>query len=176
MMDKPIIVLDVVNSTYGAPMGRNDTDSDVDLLPDGAVVYLAEVPFVYGDYDIGGVYWGSNGSRLWVAQYGIFGEQIKDDMYVRIFERAADYKQAVQRMQERFLNNVRFVPTETNTWRVLAGALGAEIYVTPGGDWSWRMKYEAVGAPHGFDSTEEAYNSLLDYCGEFDEEDDDGTV
>lgn len=176
MMDKPIIVLEEVNCTYGAPMGRNDTDSDAGCLSAGDVVYLAEVPFVYGDYDIGGVYWGSNGGRLWVAQYGIFGEQIKDDMYVRIFERAADYKQAAQRIRERFSGHVSFVPTETNTWLVLAESLGAEIYATPGGDWSWRMKHEAVGAPHGFDSMEEAYNSLLDYCGEFDEENDDGTV
>lgn len=176
-MDKPIIVLEEVNCTYGAPMGRNDTDSDVDLLPDDAVVYLAEVPFVDGDYDIGGVYWGSGGVRLWVAEYGpTFDEQIGDDLYVRIFERAADSKQAARRMQERFPGHVSFVPTETNIWLVLAESLGAEIYAMPGGDWSWRMKHEAVGAPHGFDSTEEAYNSLLDYCGEFDEDEDDGTI
>ncbi len=40
--------------TYGAPMGRNDTTEEENPKQ----LTLRRVPFVDGDYDAGGAYWG----------------------------------------------------------------------------------------------------------------------
>lgn len=51
-----------VSSRFGAPMGRGTT------LPKETTekLYLQRVPFVDGDYDPGGAYWGG-GQPLWCA-------------------------------------------------------------------------------------------------------------
>lgn len=54
-----------VNSKYGAPMGRH-SDNPANL--EGTKCHLARVPFVDGDYDPGGAYWGAvPGEHLWCA-------------------------------------------------------------------------------------------------------------
>lgn len=52
-----------VSSKYGAPMGRR---SDPIESLEGPV-YLCRVPFVDGDYDKGGAYWGGGGQPLFCA-------------------------------------------------------------------------------------------------------------
>lgn len=58
------IRLPEVSSARGAPMGRRDN-----YVPGvvGAKFYLERMPFVDGDYDCGGAYWGS-GESLWFAK------------------------------------------------------------------------------------------------------------
>ena len=52
-----------VSSPYGAPMGRS-----YDKLDDFAgKAHLQRVPFVDGDYDQGGAYWGGGGTPLFCA-------------------------------------------------------------------------------------------------------------
>jgi hypothetical protein len=48
-----------VSSQFGAPMGRHS-----DEIPEGSQVHIRKVPFVDGDYDPGGAYWGS-GDTIW---------------------------------------------------------------------------------------------------------------
>ncbi len=51
-----------VSSKYGAPMGRRS-----DEIPAGAKVHLREMPFVDGDYDQGGAYWGGGSVPMFCA-------------------------------------------------------------------------------------------------------------
>lgn len=51
-----------VSSKYGAPMGRHsDLPQNFDF---SKPLHMRRVPFVDGDYDPGGAYWGG-GSALW---------------------------------------------------------------------------------------------------------------
>lgn len=50
-----------VSSKYGAPMGRRSYPGL------GGKVHLQRVPFVDGDYDPGGAYWGAGSLPLWCA-------------------------------------------------------------------------------------------------------------
>lgn len=52
-----------VNGRYGAPMGRR-SDHAQDFV---GRVHLRRVPFVDGDYDPGGAYWGGGGGPLFCA-------------------------------------------------------------------------------------------------------------
>jgi hypothetical protein len=75
-----------VSNKYGAPMGRASS-------PVTGKVHLMRVPFVDGDYDEGGAYWGcaaSGGSDLWCA--------FNDDSGPHYF-RAASRKQAMAELR-----------------------------------------------------------------------------
>lgn len=56
--------LSEVNGSRGAPMGRRDTHADDCHAPIKLIVH--HLPFVDGDYDAGGAYWGA-GEPLWRA-------------------------------------------------------------------------------------------------------------
>lgn len=169
-MEKHVIVLERVNDTYGAPFGRPDIDHGVAFLPEGATVWQAEVPFIDDCYDIGGAYWGV-GVTLWVAEYGPATEPESDaEIYIRLFERASCYEQAVSRFREQLGSKVEFIQTETNTWQILAQRIGAEIFEQDDG-YGWRTLYGPDRSMSGFETMREAYDSLTDYAREFGYED-----
>lgn len=170
-MEKHVIVLERVNDTYGAPFGRPDIDHGVAFLQEGATVWLAEVPFIDDCYDIGGAYWGA-GVTLWVAEYGPAIEpESGAEVYIRLFERASCYEQAVSRFREQLGSKVEFIQTETNTWQVLAQDIGAEIFEQDDG-YGWRTLYGPDRSMSGFETMREAYDSLIDYAQVDSDEDD----
>jgi hypothetical protein len=79
---KKILIPDV-NSIRGAPMGRHNLYPLDDRLP--IKMRLVKVPFVDGDYDQGGAYWGGGNIPLWIAWgYDTYGN------LVRVFVRGVD--------------------------------------------------------------------------------------
>ena len=89
-------------SKYGAQMGRSN------VLPDdkdqSIKLHLVYLPFVDGDYDQGGAYWGyTQGTRIYCAHAGL------DDVDVRVFVRASawDRNDAKEKVRE-LLPNARF--------------------------------------------------------------------
>lgn len=85
-----------VSGKYGAPMGRR---SDINnLAQTGKPVHLQRVPFVDGDYDPGGAYWGG-GTPLYCAW---------DDEGVA-YIRAKDREDAKRQLRE-YHENIRFYP------------------------------------------------------------------
>ena len=85
-----------VSSRYGAPMGRCNTvpAGDASIL-----IHLERMPWVDGDYDPGGAYWGRSPSAgsMWVAW--------ADDF--EVFVRGTSRSQAKEEVREIY-NNVRF--------------------------------------------------------------------
>lgn len=162
-MDKQIIELEPLNCLYGAPMGRDDQVVNVVGCEGVLDVQLADVPLIDGGYDIGGAYWGATDTPLWVAECGpVFDAQQEDDVYFRVFERAASREQAEQRIRERFCPELTFHYAHTNTWHELALEADGELVEQDGG-YGWRCRFEGVESPSGFDTPEEAYESLREY-------------
>ena len=55
-----------VSLRYGAPMGRRSDDlSALIIEPHDPRMYLRHIPFVDGDYDAGGAYWGGGEPLYW---------------------------------------------------------------------------------------------------------------
>lgn len=92
-----------VSSARGAPMGRRDTHGDHDA-PIQLVVH--HLPFVDGDYDAGGAYWGA-GVPLWRA--------VEPDGDVEFFLRAKDRWEALEAVREEY-PNVEIVDTPRDLW------------------------------------------------------------
>lgn len=178
--NKAIIQIVPVGSTYGAPMGRADVIENVSADQTELYTYMAEMPLVDGDYDIGGAYWGAvSGTRMWVAECGPwFDETIEDDVYFRVYVRAINRQEAETQVRESVgCAGLVFLYAETNTYFELANEEGGEIYGRDDGEWGWRLKHEDIGAASGFESTEEAYYHLHEYLVEswrLPREDDDG--
>ena len=70
-----------VSSPYGAPMGRRSTP----LRDMSGKVRLARVPFVDGDYDPGGAYWG--GGRYSLPLFCVWNDDAEH--YLRAANRDA---------------------------------------------------------------------------------------
>lgn len=78
-----------VSSRFGAPMGRRDSiPADASTV---RALSLSFVPFVDGDYDQGGAYWGGGASTL--PLFCAWGET-EDGEAVHVFTRAASYASA----------------------------------------------------------------------------------
>lgn len=82
-----------VSSARGAPMGRRDTHRDDRWEPIKLIVQ--HLPFVDGDYDSGGAYWGA-GEPLWRA--------VDCDGDVEFFRRAKDRWEALEAVRAEYPN------------------------------------------------------------------------
>jgi hypothetical protein len=97
------VKLSEVSSRYGAPMGRRDTHGDRD---DSINLIVHHCPFVDGDYDEGGAYWGA-GEPLWRA--------ISQEATVEFFFRAKDRRTAVEHVREQY-PHCEILPTPRERW------------------------------------------------------------
>jgi hypothetical protein len=97
--------LSEVSSKYGAPMGRRDTHADDQDAPIELMVH--HLPFVDGDYDSGGAYWGGGGGPLWRAT------EIEGP--VEFFIRAKDRWEALEVVREEY-PAVHIVDTPRDAW------------------------------------------------------------
>lgn len=92
-----------VGSARGAPMGRQDVHGD----PDEPIQLIVHhLPFVDGDYDSGGAYWGA-GTPLWRA--------VEPEGPVEFFIRAKDRWEALAVVREEY-PNVHIVDTPRDAW------------------------------------------------------------
>jgi hypothetical protein len=82
-----------VSCKYGAPMGRRDQ-----LPDDGERLWVTRLPFIDGDYDRGGAYWGAP-DNLYVA----VGPQ-----GARLYVRAASRLYAQMILREAHGDGLRF--------------------------------------------------------------------
>lgn len=101
----PMPKLSDVGCSRGAPMGRRNV---CEMLPEEVgKVYLQLVPFVDGDYDRGGAYWGAvRGQWLWRA----YCEQENTKEEIDVFDqflRAKSREQAKDILRQQF-PNIRF--------------------------------------------------------------------
>jgi hypothetical protein len=96
-----------VSSARGAPMGRRDVEGDHDASYSLIVHHL---PFIDGDYDSGGAYWGAGGGPLWRAV-----EAVDTNPAVEMFIRAKDRWDALAAVREEYPNCV-IVDTPIESW------------------------------------------------------------
>lgn len=83
---------------FGAPMGRADNiPDDYSTVKE---IHLSFVPFVDGDYDAGGAYWG--GGKDVKSLFCAWGES--DTEQAEIYFRAAGYSDAVEQVKAAFPN------------------------------------------------------------------------
>lgn len=82
-------------------MGRRNR---CEMLPEEVgKVFLQQVPFVDGDYDKGGAYWGNNGVPLWRAYCEMEITEGEIDVFDQFF-RARSREQAKELLREDYPN------------------------------------------------------------------------
>lgn len=96
--------LSEVGSARGAPMGRRDHHADDQDAPIKLIVH--HLPFVDGDYDAGGAYWGA-GEPLWRA--------VEPEGDVEFFLRAKDRWEALAIVRGEY-PSVEIVDTPREAW------------------------------------------------------------
>jgi hypothetical protein len=78
-----MITLTELSGKYGAPMGRSDEGN----MADADSIAIEWMPYVDGDYDVGGAYWGG-GEPMYCAAGYLLGDEIAR-CYIRAASRDA---------------------------------------------------------------------------------------
>jgi hypothetical protein len=94
----PITPLPDVSSSRGAPMGRRDSHNrSHEELP--LKFFLVHLPFIDGDYDKGGAYWGGADKQMYRAESDGLqpGEECVQEMFIRAHTRFQAKEEVLKR-------------------------------------------------------------------------------
>lgn len=145
-----------VSSSRSAPMGRRDTHSDCDAH---IKLIVHHCPFVDGDYDEGGAYWGA-GEPLWRA--------IEPEGDVEFFLRGKDRWEVLEDVRELYPNS-EIIDTPRERWfeEFLTGYQEAALWSSIDTIKNDEGEEETVHLDDGYEMHEETKAKFRQDCKDF---------